>query len=352
MENFQTIKKQTDSVSNMKDLDALYKKYLGRKGSLALALRTIGGLPKEERAKRARSLQDLKKELEGLIKDKSDELRRANEGRALKGEWIDTSAPGGKVRRGHLHPLSQIQQKVNEIFTSLGFEVAEGPEVESEWYNFDALNIPATHPARDMWDTFWLRQSQRGPALLMRTHTSPVQARYMEHHQPPFRIIAPGRVFRYEASDASHDIQFYQVEGLMVDKDISVASFKAVISEFLKGLFGEKVKTRLRPSFFPFVEPGFEVDMSCIVCQAGSKDKGVPRFRSGQVCSVCHGTTWVEIMGAGMAHPNVLKAAGYNPKGLQGFAFGIGIDRIAMMKYRVDDIRLFYGGDLRFLKQF
>jgi len=356
VEDFQTIKKQIDSVANLKDLDALYKKYLGRKGSVALALREVGKLPKEVRAKKARSLQELKKGIEQAIKDKSETLRAKEQDAAMGDEWIDVSAPGKKAERGHLHPLTQIQQKVNEIFTSLGFEIAEGPEVETEWYNFDALNIPADHPARDMWDTFWLRsnqkqltidngqltKSQRSTVkgqLLLRTHTSPVQIRYMEEHQPPLRIIAPGRVFRYEASDASHDIQFYQLEGLMVDKDISVANFKAVMNEFLKGLFGESVKTRLRPSFFPFTEPSFEVDMSCLNCNS----KG---------CSVCAQSGWLEMMGAGMVHPTVFKAAGYNPKNWQGFAFGIGIDRIAMMKYKIDDIRLFYGGDLKFLKQF
>lgn len=231
-----------------------------------------------------------------------------------------------KVVRGHLHPLTQIQQKVNDIFTSLGFEIVEGPEVETEWYNFDALNIPADHPARDLWDTFWLKEPENSK-LLLRTHTSPVQIRYMETHQPPFRIIVPGRVFRHEASDASHDIQFYQLEGLMVDKEISVANFKAIMNEFFKKLFGESVRTRLRPSFFPFVEPGFEIDMY---------------GKQG----------WIEMMGAGMVHPNVFRAVGYNPSDWQGFAFGIGLDRIAMMKYQIDDIRLFYSGDLRFLKQF
>lgn len=370
MEDLQRVRKLIDSARTIKALDDTYKKYLGRKGSVALALRKVGKLPKEERAKKARSLQALKKEIEREIQSRAEELRSQEEDMAMKNEWIDVSAPGKKTKRGHLHPLTQIQQSVNEIFTSLGFEIAEGPEVETEWYNFDALNIPSDHPARDMWDTFWLRgsrksqippkesdsksdptgqanppetrnqsfgagksetitndQNSKHEKLLLRTHTSPVQIRYMKKHQPPLRIIAPGRVFRYEASDASHDIQFYQVEGLMIDKDISVSNFKAVINEFLKGLFGENVKIRLRPSYFPFVEPGFEIDMN-------------------------NGTGWLEIMGAGMVHPNVFKAAGYNSKDWQGFAFGIGIDRIAMMKYKIDDIRLFYGGDLRFLKQF
>jgi len=215
--------------------------------------------------------------------------------------------------------------------------VVEGPEIENEWYNFDALNIPKDHPARDMWDTLYLKPQK----LLLRTHTSPVQIRYLERNQPPLRIIVPGRVYRREATDASHEINFYQVEGLMVDRKgkVSVANFKAIIEEFVKRFFGQSVQIRLRPSFFPFTEPSFEVDISCVVCS----QKG---------CSTCQGTGWIEAMGAGMVHPNVFKNAGLNPQEWQGFAFGMGMDRLAMMKYKINDIRLFYGGDLRFLNQF
>ena len=325
MEDFSQIKKELDAASNLKELDILYKKYLGRKGSIALALREIGSLSAAEKKDQAPKLQALKKEVQAHIDARSRELKSAEAEGNLDSEWLDVSAPGTKVERGHIHPLTHIQNAVSEIFTSLGFEIAEGPEIESEWYNFDALNIPADHPARDMQDTFWLKpESQK---MLLRTQTSPVQIRYMEKNQPPIRIISPGRVFRHEASDASHDMQFYQVEGLMVDKEISVAHFKAVINEFLSRLFGENVKIRLRPSFFPFTEPSFEVDMY------GPKG-------------------WMEMLGAGMVHPNVFKAVGYNPKNWQGFAFGVGLDRIAMMKYKIDDIRLLYSGDLRFLKQF
>lgn len=323
MKSVKEIKSEINSVTNLEDLDKIYKKYLGRKGEITIALRELGKLPPKDREGKAREPQFFKKEIEEKILQKSQDLRSAEAEKGLTSEWLDVSAPGSKVERGHLHPLTSIQNKVNEIFTSLGFEIAEGPEVETEWYNFDALNIPKDHPARDMVDTFWLKSQK----LLLRTHTSPVQIRYMEQHQPPLRIIAPGRVFRHEASDTSHDIQFYQLEGLMVDKEISAANFKAVINEFLSRLFGNDVKTRLRPTFFPFVEPGFEIDMY------GPKG-------------------WLEMLGAGMVHPNVLKAAGLNPKDWQGFAFGIGLDRIAMMKYKIDDIRLFYSGDLRFLKQF
>ncbi|MFY9457973.1 MAG: phenylalanine--tRNA ligase subunit alpha [Candidatus Spechtbacterales bacterium] len=335
---YEIVKQEINSSQNLKELDLVYKKYLGRKGEITLALREVGKLPEKERGEGAREPQFLKKEIESEIIKKSQELRSAETDDGLLAEWLDVSAPGEKVERGHLHPLTQLQNQVNEIFNSLGFEIVEGPEVETEWYNFDALNIPKDHPARDMWDTFWLKSR-----LLLRTHTSPVQIRYMETHQPPLRIIATGRAFRHEASDASHDIQFYQLEGLMVDKEISVANFKAVISEFFEALFGGNAKIRLRPAYFPFVEPGFEVMMSCMNCNA----KG---------CSVCSGSGWLEMMGAGMVHPNVFKAAGYNPAppagGWQGFAFGIGLDRIAMMKYKIDDIRSMYSGDLRFLKQF
>jgi len=333
MFTFNDIKGEISFAKNLSELDVVYRKYLGKKGELALALRELGKLSADERKKKGPELQAIKKEIDSQVAKKAKELKNTELKGNLESEWLDVSVPGKKVERGHLHPLTLIQNKVNEIFTSLGFEIVEGPEVETEWYNFDALNIPKDHPARDMWDTFWLKEPEneklkmKNEKLLLRTHTSPVQIRYMEKNQPPFRIIAPGRVFRHEASDASHDIQFYQLEGLMVDKEISVANFKAVIGEFFKALFGESAKIRLRPSYFPFVEPGFEVDMY------GPKG-------------------WLEMMGAGMVHPNVFKAAGYNPSDWTGFAFGIGLDRIAMMKYKIDDIRLFYGGDLRFLRQF
>lgn len=239
------------------------------------------------------------------------------------GKKIDVTAPGKRLERGHLHPLTLVQNKAIDIFSSMGFEVAEGPEVETEYYNFDALNIPKNHPARDMWDTFWLKNGK-----LLRTHTSPVQIRYMEANQPPFRIIAPGRIFRYEATDATHEAQFYQLEGLMVGKKITFANLKAVMETFFRGFFGDKnIEVRLRPSYFPFVEPGVEVDI---------KYKG----------------KWMEIAGAGMVHPKVLENVKIDPREWQGFAFGMGIDRLAMIKYKIDNVRLFYGSDLRFIKQF
>ncbi len=284
----------------------------------------------------------------------------------VKNEKIDVTIPGEKLEKGHLHPITRVLQKSEEIFSSLGFKMVEGPEIETEWYNFDALNIPKNHPARDMWDTFWLKSRndaeinakergkvqrnsafrvRRSSALLLRTHTSPVQVRYMEKNQPPIRIIVPGRVFRYEATDASHEINFYHLEGLMVDKNITAANFKAVIEKFFQLFFQKNIKIRIRPSYFPFTEPSFETDISCMVCQ-------------GKGCSVCSQRGWVEVAGAGMVHPQVLKAGGLIPKsvnpktGWQGFAFGVGLDRLAMMKYKIDDVRLLYSGDLRFLTQF
>lgn len=341
-------------------LEALRISYLGRKGALTAVFGSLKGLAPEERKKIGDEANRLREEIERRLAEKKAELEKTSRGSALKKEWLDVSRPGIKSLRGHLHPITRITREIVAIFASMGFAVVEGPEVETEYYNFDALNIPAEHPARDMWDTFWLRaqtnadatrtdaegklrresaSSRRSSALLLRTHTSPVQVRYMETHQPPIRIIAPGHVYRYEATDASHDIQFTQLEGLMVDKNISIANFKAVIQEFFSKLFKTKIDIRLRPSYFPFTEPSFEVDISCASCRA----KG---------CSVCKKSGWLEIAGAGMVHPFVFKAAGYNPKDITGFAFGMGIDRLAMMKYKIPDIRLFRSGDLRFLKQF
>ncbi len=241
------------------------------------------------------------------------------------------------TKKGHLHPNSQIIYEISEIFKKIGFSVALGPEVETEFYNFDALNIPPNHPARDMQDTFWLNPLTAGK--LLRTHTSPVQIRYMEEHQPPFRIIAPGKVFRNEATDATHEAQFHQVEGLMVDKDVSIGHLKGVLEYFLRELFGREVSLRLRPSFFSFVEPGMEVDISCFKCR-------------GAGCALCKQSGWIEVLGAGLVHPNVLTAGGIDPEVWRGFAFGVGVDRLVMLRHGVGDIRLLYGGDDRFIRQF
>ncbi len=243
---------------------------------------------------------------------------------------------------GHAHPLTRVARKINEIFSEMGFSLIDGAEIETEHYNFDALNVPQDHPARDMWDTFWLKQkskSEKNSKLLLRTHTSPVQIRYMENNKPPLRIISIGKTFRYEATDATHEAQFHQAEGLLVDKDITLANLKSVIKVFFEKFLGEKIELRLRPSYFPFVEPGVEIDISCFKCGGGK-------------CSVCKHTGWIEVMGAGMVHPQVLKNVGLNPEEWKGFAFGVGVDRLAMLKYGIDDIRLFYTGDLRLVNQF
>lgn len=339
--NLEEIKKRAvegiEGATNAEELEAARTWSVGRNGELTKFLRSIAEMPLEERRKVGPAAGVLRSELEELVKRKKEEL---SEGGREK-RFFDVTKPGAKLSSGHLHPLTQIDREVRQIFSSLNFSVLEGPEVESEHYNFDALNIPAGHPARDMWDTFWLQpitnnkkpitkshRSSVSGCLLMRTHTSPMQIRYMERHEPPFQIIVPGRVFRYEATDASHEINFYQVEGLMVGPDVTLANFKFVIEAFFKKMFGENITFRFRPSYFPFVEPGVEVDVKI----AGGK--------------------WLEVMGAGMVHRNVFDAVRYNPDEVQGFAFGVGLDRLAMIKYGIPDIRLFYSGDLRFTNQF
>ena len=336
-------KKDIKKVKTLKELDGVFRVYLGKKGGLTLLLKSLPKLKAAQRKKQGKAANVLKEKIQKLVLSRTQELQKKEDSAVEQGEWLDISVPGRKIEQGHLHPLTQVHRKAQEIFRSMGFAVAEGPEVESEWYNFDALNMPPDHPAREMWDTFWLEQEKRSKNtkenFLLRTHTSPVQIRYMQQHNPPLRIIAPGRVFRYEATDARHQINFYQLEGLMVGKDVSVANFRAMIQEFYQKFFGKKITVRLRPSYFPFTEPSFEVDMTCVVCE-------------GKGCSSCGHGGFMEMMGAGMVHPNVFKAAGYNLKNWQGFAFGMGTDRLAMMKYKVDDIRLFYSKDLRFLSQF
>lgn len=308
-------------AESAKALEEIRIHYLGRKGELTHVLRSLKELTLEERKEVGPEAQALKREIEEKLRAKLTSLVK-REDYSLP----DLTAPGKRFLRGHPHPLTLVDREIRRIFLGMNFSVVEGPEVETEYYNFDALNIPQNHPAREMWDTFWLKPEGKG--MLLRTHTSPVQVRYMEHHVPPFQIIVPGRVFRYEATDASHEINFYQLEGLMIGKEINLANFKFVVEEFFGKFFrGEKIEFRYRPSYFPFVEPGLEVDIKL-------------------------GNRWLEVMGAGMVHPRVFEYAHYNPRDWQGFAFGVGIDRLAMIKYKIPDIRLFYSGDLRFIKQF
>ncbi len=307
------------------ELEAVRVKYLGKKSELVTVLRSLKDLPLSERKERSSAANALKDEL--------TELMLAKERLLLEHVHasLDVTRPGERVSSGHLHPLTLMYNRVRDIFSSMNFSVVDGPEIETEYYNFEALNIPADHPARDMWDTFWLADGR-----LLRTHTSPVQMRYMETHEPPFQIIVPGRVFRYEATDVSHEYNFYQVEGLMVGDNVSFAHLKYVIETFFRRLFGPGVALRFRPSYFPFTEPSIEVDI---------------KF-TGSTSSPQAGSKWLEMMGAGMVHRNVFDAARYNPRDVRGFAFGVGMDRLAMVKYRIPDIRLFYSGDARFTRQF
>lgn len=331
-------------IENAKTLDELkeiHVKYLGRKGELTSVLKGLKDLSEEEKRTFGPKTNAVKIDIEAKLAIKQSSLEAAEIEKKLSGEFFDITAPGTAYSLGHIHPLSQVQLEAEQIFSDMGFTIMDGPEVESEYYNFEGLNIPADHPARDMQDTFFLQdksQPKHG-RLVLRTHTSPVQVRTMEKYGAPLRVIVPGRVFRYEATDASHDATFYQVEGLVIDKNISLAHLKGVMAEFLTRLFGKEVKVRFRPGYFPFVEPGLELDFSCLICN----EKG---------CSVCKHTGWVEFMGAGMVHPNVLKAGGIDAKEYQGWAFGFGLTRLVMMRYGIDDIRVLQSGDLRFVRQF
>jgi phenylalanyl-tRNA synthetase alpha chain len=324
-------------VKSLTELESLRMKYLGRKSELSLFLRSLKDLPPEKRIKSGQLANEFRRKLEAEVENKAQKLKEEELARKIEQEKIDVTAPGKRIEHGHLHPLTLVRNEIEDIFRSMGFDIIEGPEVESEWYNFDVLNVPADHPARDMQDTFWLKQSpevQKDPRkhLLPRTHTSAVQVRYMESHQPPFRIISPGRVFRNEATDSTHEMQFHTFEGLMVGKDISLANLKGVIQFFASKFFKEEIEVRFIASYFPYTEPSVEVLLK------GKKGKLKDR--------------WIEMAGAGMVNQKVFQNAGYVPREWQGFAFGMTIDRLAMLKYGIDDIRLLYGNDMRFLKQF
>ena len=326
--------KAIKEAQTLKELNRVFKDFLGKKGELSLVLRGLKNLSEKERIKKGKESNELKGELKIKFEKRKGEI--GLEGQPDKEKGIDVTIPGKKPLIGHLSPLTQVKRQIIDIFRGMGFEVIDGPEIEKEWYNFDALNIPKDHPARDAWDTFWLKGKD---PLLLRTHTSPSQIRYMEKHQPPLRIIAPGKGFRHEATDASHEMQFYQVEGLMVGEDVSAANFKAVVKHFFESFFGQNINIRFTPDYFPFTEPSFEVAMSCLIC-------------GGKGCPACKNTGWIEIGGAGMVHPNVFKHCKLDSDKWQGWAFGFGIDRLTMMKYKINDIRLIHSGDLRFLNQF
>lgn len=330
--------KEIASSSNIDEIESIRVKALGRKGELTVILRGLAKLSHEERSETGKFSNEIKAALEEAIEKRKSEMENAAVEAIIHGDRIDLSlnSPGSTIakKQGHIHPISQIQYELEDIFTSMGFEVLDGPEPELEYYNFEALNIPKHHPARDMQDTFWTEDGN-----LLRTHTSAIQIRGMEKKTPPFKIMAPGRVFRYESTDASHENTFYQVEGMMVDKDISVANLIYVMKELLRQIFRQDVKVRLRPGYFPFVEPGFELDINCLIC-------------GGKGCSVCKQSGWVELLPCGLVHPNVLRFGNIDPDKWSGFAFGLGLNRLVMMRYGITDIRHFLSGDIRFLNQF
>jgi len=316
------------------DLEQVRVKYLGRQGILTQFLRSLSSIPVAERPEVGREANLAKAEIETLLGERLAELKAAERRHALESQRVDLTLPGRRPSPGTLHPLTLVQDEIIEIFLGLGFAVAEGPEVESDFYNFEALNIPRDHPARDMQDTFYLSED-----VLLRTHTSPMQIRIMKAMRPPLRYIFPGRVYRRDIADASHSPVFHQVEGLAVDRNISMGDLKGTLELFAREMFGPRTTTRFRPSFFPFTEPSAEVDVRCFLC-------------GGEGCRVCKQSGWLEILGSGMVHPQVLRNVGYDPEEVTGWAFGMGVERIAMLKYGIDDIRLFFENDLRFLTQF
>ena len=324
-----------DACHDDADIEALRVRFLGRKGELTGVLRGIGALPAEQRRVIGETANQIKTLLEERIVALRTRWQEEQRARSLTAERIDISLPGSQWPRGSLHPLLQVLDDTIAIFTAMGFEVARGPDIEDDYHNFAALNIPADHPAREMQDTFFI-----APEVVLRTHTSPVQIRVMESRQPPLQIIVPGAVYRCD-DDVTHSPMFVQLEGLMVGKDICFAHLKGVLTAFVHTLFGPDTPVRFRPSYFPFTEPSAEVDMGCVICGG-----------SGAGCPVCKGSGWLEVLGSGMVHPHVFRAVGYDPEAVSGFAFGMGIDRIAMRRYGIDDIRLFYQNDLRFLRQF
>jgi len=319
------------SGQDAEGLERLRVQYLGRKGALTQILRGLGQLDPGERRRVGQEANTVKQALEEALEQALADLKEM--ARRAAGPMIDVTLPGRRQPRGRLHPLTRINQEVCDIFLHLGFETVEGPEVELDFYNFEALNIPKDHPARDMQDTFYFNEK-----VLLRTHTSPMQIRTMEKRRPPVRVIAPGRVYRRD-SDLTHTPMFHQVEGLLVDKGVTFADLKGVLTAFVHAMFGPEVGVRFRPSYFPFTEPSAEVDIECVICR-------------GEGCRVCKTTGWLEVLGSGMVHPAVFEAVGYDPEEFTGFAFGLGIERIAMLKYGIDDIRLFFENDLRFLRQF
>ncbi|WP_022851780.1 phenylalanine--tRNA ligase subunit alpha [Limisalsivibrio acetivorans] len=328
-----SFKTEIAEASSLEELYNVKVKYLGKKGLISGLNKQLGKLPPEERKDAGQRIGALRAEFEEHHDARESTLKQEEKSRKLESEFIDITMPGVPFKGGGIHPVTRVYDEIVDIFTSMGFEVALGPEVESDFYNFEALNIPKEHPARDMQDTFYI-----GEEVLMRTHTSPVQVRTMLKEKPPVKIIAPGKVYRCD-SDVTHTPMFHQVEGLLVDDKTTFGDLKGTLTVFIKRMFGDDVPVRFRPSFFPFTEPSAEVDMGCVIC-------------GGKGCRVCSHTGWLEILGSGMVDPEVYKHVGYDPEGCRGYAFGMGIERIAMLKYGIDDLRLFFENNLKFLKQF
>ena len=327
--------KEIQEVLESGKLKEVQVKFLGKKGEITQVLRSMGSLSKEERPVIGNLANQVKEEITGLIENRKLQLAQGEKAAQWEKERLDVTLPGNIPPLGQNHPLTLVMDEIKEIFLGMGFTIADGPEIETDYYNFEALNIPKEHPARDMQDSFYISEE-----IVLRTHTSPVQIRTMEKVAPavPLRIIAPGKVYRRD-DDATHSPMFHQVEGFAVDKDISLGDLKGTLLLFARQMFGEELKIRLRPSFFPFTEPSAEVDISCVICQ-------------GEGCRVCGQSGWLEVLGAGMIHPRVLEVSGYNPEEVSGYAFGMGVERIAMLKYGFDDLRLFFSNDLRMLSQF
>ena len=331
------------SAASPDNLEALRIKYLGRKGIVTELFKKMSALAPSEKPEAGQLLNLLKNSITKALGDKLNSASTLEEEK----EKIDVTLPGISQRIGHIHPITKTIDEICATFISIGFRVVEGPEIETEHYNFETLNIPLEHPSRDAFDTFYLKSSEK---YLLRSHTSPVQTRFMEKKKPPFSIIVPGKVYRPDATDASHSFMFHQIEGLAVGNNIKFSDLKGVLTIFAKAMFGKSTRMRFRPSFFPFTEPSAEVDISCILCSGkegrGTKDERRPR------CSLCGGKGWLEILGSGMVNPKVFEKVGYNPDKVTGFAFGMGVERIAILKYGITDIRLFFENDVRFLRQF
>ena len=321
------------NASDLNGLDQIRVEYMGKKGSLTLYLKQLGNLPAEERPKVGQAVNEAKQKLQAAINEQRGRLEAAALNAKLAAETIDVTLPGRAQDVGGVHPVTRTMQRIEDYFSRIGYEVATGPEIESDYHNFTALNIPDNHPARAMHDTFYVNEN-----TLLRTHTSPVQVRVMENKEPPLRVIAPGRVYRCD-SDVTHTPMFHQVEGFMVAEDVTFAHLKGLLTDFLRNFFEKDLRTRFRPSYFPFTEPSAEADMECVMC-------------NGEGCRVCSHTGWLEVLGCGMIHPNVLANVGIDNEKYTGFAFGMGVERLTMLRYGVNDLRLFFENDLRFLRQF